>query len=60
MLVPLSSIAGFILSVFAALCVQVAVFQWGWGISLFDTSKAETLSFLPIIILAIIFGLSSD
>lgn len=59
-LVPLSSIVGFILSVFAALGAQVAVFQWGWGASLFDVTKAQTLSFLPIITLAIIFGLSSD
>ncbi|WP_327115261.1 MMPL family transporter [Nocardia sp. NBC_01730] len=59
-LVPLSSIVGFILSVFAALGAQVAVFQWGWGATLFDVTKAQTLSFLPIIILAIIFGLSSD
>ncbi|WP_431969901.1 MMPL family transporter [Nocardia sp. bgisy134] len=59
-LVPLSSIAGFILSVFAALGAQVAVFQWGWGAELFGVTKAQTLSFLPIITLAIIFGLSSD
>ncbi|MFE2994561.1 MMPL family transporter [Nocardia sp. NPDC059246] len=59
-LVPLSSIVGFILSVFAALGAQVAVFQWGWGASLLHVTKAETLSFLPIITLAIIFGLSSD
>ncbi|MEU1549026.1 MMPL family transporter [Nocardia sp. NPDC005745] len=59
-LVPLSSIVGFILSVFAALGVQVAVFQWGWGAEFFGVTKAQTLSFLPIIILAIIFGLSSD
>lgn len=59
-LVPLSSIVGFILSVFAALGAQVAVFQWGWGAELFDVTKAQTLSFLPIITLAIIFGLSSD
>ncbi|MEV0029495.1 MMPL family transporter [Nocardia sp. NPDC050793] len=59
-LVPLFSIAGFILSVFAALGAQVAVFQWGWGAELFDVTKAQTLSFLPIITLAIIFGLSSD
>ncbi|MEV6391106.1 MMPL family transporter [Nocardia xishanensis] len=59
-LVPLTSIAGFILSVFAALGAQVAVFQWGWGAELFNVTKAQTLSFLPIITLAIIFGLSSD
>jgi RND superfamily putative drug exporter len=59
-LVPLKSIAGFLLSVFAAFGAQVAVFQWGWGSSLFGTSPTETVSFLPIIMLAIIFGLSSD
>ncbi|MDE1668677.1 hypothetical protein [Nocardia gipuzkoensis] len=59
-LVPLSSVIGFILSVFAALGVQVAVFQWGWGAKFFDVTAAQTLSFPPIIILAIIFGLSID
>lgn len=59
-LVPLTSIVGFLLSVFAALGVQVAVFQWGWGASLLGVTPGETISFLPIIVLAIIFGLSSD
>lgn len=59
-LVPLTSIIGFLLSVFAALGVQVAVFQWGWGAGLLGITPGETISFLPIIVLAIIFGLSSD
>ncbi|MBI3223697.1 MAG: MMPL family transporter [Mycolicibacterium cosmeticum] len=59
-LVPLTSIVGFLLSVFAALGVQVAVFQWGWGAAFFGVTPGETISFLPIILLAIIFGLSSD
>lgn len=59
-LVPLTSIVGFLLSVFAALGVQVAVFQWGWGAALLGITPGETISFLPIIVLAIIFGLSSD
>ncbi|MEW1737890.1 MMPL family transporter [Nocardia beijingensis] len=59
-LVPLSSIVGFILSVFASLGIQVVVFQWGWGAGLLHVTTAQTLSFLPIITLAIIFGLSSD
>lgn len=59
-LVPITSIIGFLLSVFAALGVQVAVFQWGWGASLLGVTPGETISFLPIIALAIIFGLSSD
>jgi RND superfamily putative drug exporter len=36
------------------------MFQWGWGQSLLGITKSETISFLPIIMLAIIFGLSSD
>lgn len=59
-LVPLTSIVGFLLSVFAALGVQVAIFQWGWGADLLGVTPGETISFLPIIALAIIFGLSSD
>ncbi|AKG46295.1 MMPL domain protein [Streptomyces xiamenensis] len=59
-LVPLKSVLGFLLSILAAFGAQVAVFQWGWGQHLFNIEPAETVSFLPIIMLAIIFGLSSD
>ncbi|HEY3090992.1 MAG TPA: MMPL family transporter [Jatrophihabitantaceae bacterium] len=59
-LVPLKSILGFLLSMAAALGATVALFQWGWGERLFGITPAETISFLPIIMLAIIFGLSSD
>jgi len=59
-LVPLKSILGFLLSISAALGAQVAIFQWGWGKALFGITAAQTISFLPIIMLAIIFGLSSD
>jgi RND superfamily putative drug exporter len=59
-LVPIKSIIGFLLSVFAAFGLEVALFQWGWGEKVFGITKAETISFLPIIMLAIIFGLSSD
>jgi RND superfamily putative drug exporter len=59
-LVPLKSILGFLLSMAAALGAQVAMFQWGWGEHLFGITPAQTISFLPIIMLAIIFGLSSD
>ena len=59
-LVPLTSILGFLLSMCAALGAQVAIFQWGWGQHLFGITAAQTISFLPIIMLAIIFGLSSD
>ncbi|MFC1442599.1 MMPL family transporter [Streptacidiphilus sp. N1-10] len=59
-LVPLKSILGFLLSMAAALGAQVATFQWGWGRQLFGITPSETISFLPIIMLAIVFGLSSD
>jgi RND superfamily putative drug exporter len=59
-LVPTTSIVEFLLSVFAALGVQVAIFQWGWAASLLGVTAGETISFLPIIVLAIVFGLSSD
>jgi RND superfamily putative drug exporter len=59
-LVPAKSILGFLLSMAAALGAQVAMFQWGWGQRLFGITPSQTISFLPIIMLAIIFGLSSD
>jgi RND superfamily putative drug exporter len=59
-LVPIKSILGFLLSVGAAFGAQVAVFQWGWMAGVLGVEKSQTLSFLPIILLAIIFGLSSD
>jgi RND superfamily putative drug exporter len=59
-LVPIKSILGFLLSIAAALGAQVATFQWGWGEKIFGITRSETISFLPIIMLAIIFGLSSD
>jgi putative drug exporter of the RND superfamily len=59
-LVPIKSILGFLLSMSAALGSSVAMFQWGWGEHIFGITPSETISFLPIIMLAIIFGLSSD
>jgi len=58
--VPIKSIIGFLLSVAAAFGAVVAMFQWGWGEHLFGITPTEIISFLPIIMLAIIFGLSSD
>jgi RND superfamily putative drug exporter len=59
-LIPIKSIIGFLLSTGAALGAEVAVFQWGWFSGLLGTTKTQTLSFLPIILIAILFGLSSD
>lgn len=59
-LVPIKSIIGFLLSAGTAIGVEVAVFQWGWGASLLGIEKTQTLSFLPVILIGIMFGLSSD
>ncbi|HST84497.1 MAG TPA: MMPL family transporter [Kineosporiaceae bacterium] len=59
-LVPIKSITGFLLSAGAAMGSQVALFQWGWGERILGIEPTQTLSFLPIILLAIMFGLSSD
>ena len=59
-LVPLESVLGYLLSVFAALGAEVAVFQWGWAKQLLGITPGVTLSFLPVIVLTIIFGLSND
>ncbi|MCM2417264.1 MMPL family transporter [Streptomyces sp. RKAG293] len=60
---PLSGsgpVSGFLLSGAAAFGAQVAMFQWGWGEHLFGITPSQTISFPPILMLAIIFGLSSD
>lgn len=60
-LVPLTAALGFLLSVLAALGALVAVFQWGWGASLLGVSEtAPIISFLPIFLIGVIFGLAMD
>jgi RND superfamily putative drug exporter len=39
----------------------VAVFQWGWLASVFRISvAAPVLSFLPLVLIAVLFGLAMD
>ena len=60
-LVPLKAAIMNLLSIAAAYGVLVAVFQWGWGkglIGLHDTVPINP--FLPLIMFAILFGLSMD
>jgi putative drug exporter of the RND superfamily len=38
----------------------VAVFGWGWGASLFNTAGGPIEPFLPMMMFAIVFGLSMD
>jgi putative drug exporter of the RND superfamily len=60
-LVPLSAMAGFLLSITAALGAMVAVFQDGFAASLFGiTDPAPIVSLLPILLVGIIFGLAMD
>ncbi len=50
-----------LLSLLAAFGVLVAVFQFGWGIGLVGLDRTGPIeSFLPIIVFAILFGLSMD
>lgn len=59
--VPVIASLGFLLTVFATLGATVAVFQWGWMSQLFDIhDPAPILSFLPTILIGILFGLAMD
>ncbi|HEU5063306.1 MAG TPA: MMPL family transporter [Solirubrobacterales bacterium] len=59
--VPLKAMAMNLLSIGAAFGIVVAVFQWGWGASLIGLdSTGPIISFFPIFLFAIIFGLSMD
>jgi RND superfamily putative drug exporter len=60
-LVPLKAAIMNLLSIGAAYGVLVAIFQWGWFGSVFGVEgKAPIESFLPIMLFAILFGLSMD
>ncbi|SDU72035.1 MMPL family transporter [Jiangella alkaliphila] len=50
-----------LLSIAAAYGVVVAVFQWGWGSSLLGVDQPVPIeSYVPMIMFAIVFGLSMD
>jgi putative drug exporter of the RND superfamily len=60
-LVPLQAAVMNILSIGAAYGVVVAVFQWGWAKGLFGLhSTVPIVSFVPMMMFAILFGLSMD
>lgn len=59
-LVPLIATGGFILSLFATFGAIVAVFQWGWGADAVGIHTGPILSFLPVILVGILFGLAMD
>ena len=58
--VPLKAALGFVLSVTAAFGVVVIVFQWGYGADLLHVTPGPILSFMPIILMAVLFGLAMD
>jgi RND superfamily putative drug exporter len=60
LLVPVKAAIGYLLSVLAAFGVVVAVFQWGWGASALGVVPGPILSFMPILLMAILFGLAMD
>jgi putative drug exporter of the RND superfamily len=61
LLVPVKAAAMNLLSVAAAYGVVTAVFQLGWGVSLIGLDHAiPIVSFVPLLMFAILFGLSMD
>jgi RND superfamily putative drug exporter len=61
LLVPLKAAIMNLLSIGAAYGAVVAVFQWGWGKGLVGLHETVPISpFLPMIMFAVLFGLSMD
>ncbi|GAA2612796.1 MMPL family transporter [Actinomadura fulvescens] len=61
LVVPLTAAVMNLLSTGAGFGVVVAVFQWGWGSEALDAGSAGPVeSFLPAMMLAVLFGLSMD
>ena len=59
--VPIKATLGYLLSVGTAFGAVVAVFQWGWlGDALNVHSAGPVLSFMPIILMGVLFGLAMD
>jgi RND superfamily putative drug exporter len=60
-LVPVTAAVMNLLSAAATFGVLTAVFQWGWGLSPLGAGRAGPVeAFLPVFVLAILFGLSMD
>ncbi len=61
LIIPLTAAVMNLLSIGAAFGVLVAVFQWGWLGSVFQIgSPGPIAAFLPVMLFAILFGLSMD
>ena len=60
LLVPLKAVVMNMLSIASAFGVAVMIFQWGWGSSFFGVEPAPIEPFVPMMLFAIVFGLSMD
>jgi RND superfamily putative drug exporter len=61
LLVPLKAVLVNLLSIGASYGVVVAIFQWGWGLEVFGLGKGAPIEpFMPMMLFAIVFGLSMD
>ncbi len=60
LLVPLKAVIMNLLSIGAAYGVMVALFQWGWGGDVTGVAPAPVEPWMPMMLFAIVFGLSMD
>ncbi len=60
LLVPLKAVIMNLLSIGAAYGVIVALFQWGWLSDLTDVQPGPIESWIPMMLFAVVFGLSMD
>ena len=58
--VPIKAVIMNVLSIAASYGVVVAIFQWGWLGGLFGVAGAPIEPFIPMMLFAIVFGLSMD
>jgi RND superfamily putative drug exporter len=60
LVIPLQAAVMNLLSIGASLGVIVMIFQWGWLPGLLGVSPGPIESFIPVMLFAIVFGLSMD
>jgi len=60
LLIPLQAAIMNLLSIGAALGIVQAVFERGWAASLIGVTRSPIEAFIPVIVFAIVFGLSMD
>jgi putative drug exporter of the RND superfamily len=60
LVIPVQAAFMNLLSIGAALGVAVAIFQWGWLGGFFNVKGGPIEAFIPVMLFAIVFGLSMD